>query len=246
MPPDYSEMFHQSSKDLSWGGRVHIPKDSSLWPEEWKTTHYKVYPRFPVKKLPAPKKITLGLSKIIEERKSERNFSKQPISSPELSTLLKKSLGTTNVRGGQMRRAYPSGGACFPIEVYPVILNGDNEIPSGIYHYNPKSHDLSVLQEKSFTPEDISQLTSYEWVSDASMLLIFTAVFARTKKKYGERGYRYILLEAGHMGENVYLASNALSIKCCGLGGTRDAAIEALLSIDGVTESVVYGLVLGN
>lgn len=245
MFPDFSELFHQSSKDRSWGGRVNIPLDSALWPEEWKITHYKTYTRLPIKKLPHPKKITRSLSDIIEKRRSGRTSSGKPLSSSELSTLLKTSVGTTERNGEVQRRAYPSGGARFPIEVYPIVLNGDDEIPSGVYHYNPKSHDLSVLRERKFTPEDISCLTSYEWVGNAAILLIFTAVFARSKKKYGERGYRYILLEAGHMGENVYLSAQALSLNCCGLGGTKDTAIETLLDIDGVTESVVYGIVLG-
>jgi SagB-type dehydrogenase family enzyme len=72
-----------------------------------------------------------------------------------------------------------------------------------------------------------------------------TDVFWRNQNKYGERGYRYILLEAGHIGQNIYLVSEALGLKCCALGGTRDENLEELVDIDGVTESVVYALAVG-
>ena len=63
--------------------------------------------------------------------------------------------------------------------------------------------------------------------------------------KYGKLGYRYILLEAGHIGQNMYLVSEALGLKCCALGGTRDENLEKLIDIDGVTEAVVYGFAVG-
>ena len=72
-----------------------------------------------------------------------------------------------------------------------------------------------------------------------------TAVFSRTQNKYGERGYRYVLLEAGHVGQNLALAAEALGLRCAPLAGTRDETIETLLDIDGVTESLVYTLVFG-
>lgn len=242
---DFSEIFHQSSKDSSWGGRVRIPQDSSEWPDEWKTIYYKAYPRLPILKLPKPKEIKLSLSNAIRERKTERNFSGLPFSLSELSTLLKTSAGTTGMADDNPRRAYPSGGARFPIEIYPIVFHGNEDLPSGVYHYDPKDHCLSVLWERGFTVNDISQITPYDWVRNASMILVLTAVFRRSRNKYAERGYRYILLEAGHLGENVYLSSTALGLKCCGLGGVRDECLEKIIDIDGVTESIVYVLALG-
>ena len=72
-----------------------------------------------------------------------------------------------------------------------------------------------------------------------------TAVFSRNQMKYGERGYRYVLLEAGHIGQNMYLNAAALSLKCCALGGTIDSKLEKFLDIDGITESVVYAVAFG-
>ena len=77
------------------------------------------------------------------------------------------------------------------------------------------------------------------------MAIIMTAVFDRSQMKYGERGYRYMLIEAGHVGQNFCLTAEALGLKCSALGGTHDEPIERLLDIDGVTESVMYALAIG-
>ncbi|OGJ54835.1 hypothetical protein A2880_02980 [Candidatus Peribacteria bacterium RIFCSPHIGHO2_01_FULL_49_38] len=74
------------------------------------------------------------------------------------------------------------------------------------------------------------------------MAVIITAVFSRTINKYGDRGYRNILIEAGHVGQNLYLVSESLGLKCTAIAGTKDEEIERFLDIDGVTESVVYAL----
>lgn len=78
-----------------------------------------------------------------------------------------------------------------------------------------------------------------------AVFFLMTAVFHRNQVKYGERGYRYILIETGHIGQNLYLVSEAAGIKCRALGGTRDENIEKLLDIDGIGESVVYAVAVG-
>ena len=129
--------------------------------------------------------------------------------------------------------------------MYPLVLKGSAEVPAGLYHYDVQQHALDVLWKRSFSSEDIEDLFVYEWIKEASCVFILTAVFQRNQIKYGERGYRYILLEAGHIGENVYLAAEALGLKCCGMGGTRDENLEKLIELDGISESVVYALILG-
>ena len=242
---DFSKLFHNSSKDHSGGGTVRVPKDDSQWPDEWKTTYYKDYPRF--------EKITLDRTtpkadffELIAKRKSDRNFSGKPVDKKTLSTLLRYSAGiTTRLSSGRARRAHPSGGARFPIEIYPIIFSGDKDISAGLYHYNIKEHSLDVLWQRPFNKTDIGELFTYEWVQNASLAIVMTAVFARRQSKYGERGYRCILLEAGHIGQNIYLNAEALGLSCVALSGTRDKNLEKLIDIDGITESVVYGLALG-
>jgi len=93
----------------------------------------------------------------------------------------------------------------------------------------------------------LDKIATYEFVKDASLIIFQTAVFWRTCIKYGERGYRFVLQESGHIGQNIYLVSEVLNLKCCALGGFRisDEQIEKLLDIDGITESLIYTSVIG-
>ncbi|MBI2097064.1 MAG: SagB/ThcOx family dehydrogenase [Candidatus Sungbacteria bacterium] len=244
MIADFSKLFHQSSKDGS-KGHPPIPANFDEWPDEWKTTYYKSYPRLPKIGL-EDKPPAADFFDLIKRRKSQRDFSRTPLAKYELSILLKYSCGNTGpLEKGRSRRAQASGGARFPIEVYPIVFRPGADLPAGLYHYNVKDHALDVLWERNFSDEDIHQIFTYPWVKDAAVGIVMTAVFWRNQMKYGERGYRYILLEAGHIGQNFYLTSEALGIKCCALGGTMDQNLERLIDIDGVTESVVYGFAIG-
>jgi len=261
MNPDFSKIFHESSKDLAKGHPL-IPADSNEWPDEWKTTYYKAYPRLPKINLDdSPPSV--DFFDLIKKRRSRRNFGRTPITKQEISLLLKYSCGNTGpLESSRHRRAQASGGARFPIEVYPIIFRpstdsasspqarsgqapGGDGLKAGLYHYNVKDHALDVLWDREFSDEDIGQIFTYPWVKDAAIGIVMTAVFWRNQNKYGERGYRYILLEAGHIGQNMYLVSEALGLKCCALGGTRDENLEKLIDIDGLTESVVYGFAVG-
>jgi len=242
--PDFSKIFHQSSKS-HYKGHPPVPESYEDWPEEWRTTYYKAYPRLPKIELDDDS-ISADFFDLVKRRQSRRDFKRGSITKQELSLLLKYSCGTTSkLTNDRLRRAQASGGGRFPIEVYPVVFRSGGDLKAGLYHYNVKNHQLDVLWGREFSNEDISQIFTYPWVKDAAVGIVMTAVFWRNQNKYGERGYRYILLEAGHIGQNLYLVSEALGIKCCALGGTRDENLEKLIDIDGVTESVVYGLAIG-
>lgn len=245
MYTDFSHLFHRSSKDLTGGGTVRIPHDTSRWPKEWTTTFYKSYGNVEQIPLERPHKDGSDFFRLIEMRHSTRRFSAEPVDGTQLSALLYYACGIVRTKGGEEHRAYPSGGARFPIEIYPLVFRGSAEIPAGVYHYDVRNHGLDSLWKRSFSVDDIGSLFTYDWVKDASFAIIMTAVFDRSQMKYGERGYRYMLLEAGHIGENFYLASEALGLGCCGLGGSRDETIEQLLEIDGVNESLVHTMVFG-
>lgn len=237
-----SQLFHQGTKEFHGT----IPRDSS-WPDEWKTTYYKTYPRLP--------KIILGhqekkfdLFEAIKKRSSKREIKEGKIDMDELSLLLKYSCGLTHQTDeGAQRRAQPSGGARYPIETYCLIVQPGEGLKPGLFHYQVKEHQLETLWQKEFTKEDLDKIATYDFVKGSSLLFFFTAVFWRTQNKYGERGYRFILQESGHIAQNIHLISEALKLKCCALGGFRvsDEQIESLLDIDGVNESLIYTLVIG-
>ena len=240
MEPDFSSLFHQSSKDRA-KGHPPIPLNDSDWPASWKTIEYKVYPRLPKILLPTGD-LKADLAETLKNRRSSRDFSGKPLALHELGTLLKYACGE---KGGE-RRTHPSGGARFPIEIYPIVLNGSGELKEGAYHYHIPNHALEVLYAgDSFDRALLTPLVGLPWMREAGALLVFTAVFDRNQRKYGERGYRYILHEAGHIGQNVYLVGEALGLKILALAGTNDEPIERLLDIDGVTESLVYAILAG-
>lgn len=219
-----------------------VPVDEAQWPVEWKTIFFKEYPR--VKRIALPEVSFSGdLQLAISNRKSRRVFSKQSLNTNKLSALFKHACGVIDEKN--QRRAYPSAGKRFPLEAYLLVFHPTDLIGPGVYHYAIKGHALEELRASAFSSEEIRSLFTYSFAEGAGAALIFTAKFDRNQMKYGDRGYRQILLEAGHMGQNVYLLSEALNISCCALTGTNDEAIEKLLDIDGVTESLVYAFLLG-
>lgn len=241
---DFSKIFHQSSKDHV-KGHIPIPTDWQDWPNEWKTAYYKAYPRLPKIGLEGTPP-SVDFFKLLKRRRTRRNFTRSDLTLRELSLLLKYSGGTMHpTSDGRYHRAHPSAGTRFPIEIYPIVFRSDSDVAAGIYHYNVKDNALDVLWEHEFSDEELDRLFGYPFVKDASLAIILTAVFWRTQHKYGERGYRYILAEAGHIGQNVYLVSEALGLKCCALASSNDIEIERMLDIDGVTESLVYALAVG-
>ncbi len=237
---NFAMLFHHASK-IRDGYVSPFPRDPNDWPIEWRTIHHKSYPRF--KKIPLPDHVQKAdLFEKLASRNSVRDFARKPILKDELGTLLKYSCGIVSEGG---HRAQPSGGSRYPIESYLLNIVPSPGLPSGLYHYDVRAHSLTALWERTFTDEDMSKLFTYGWVGNAGCVLLLSATFARSMIKYGERGYRYIFLEAGHIGQNISLVASALGIKSCAVGGTIDDMLEQLLDIDGTTESIVYGFALG-
>jgi len=241
---DFSGLFHQSSKDRSGKGSVRIPLDQTLWPPEWKVIEYKEYPRLPKAQLPhaAP---AGGFFDTVTKRRSSRDFTGRPVVPAELSAVLKYSCGILRTEKNVEHRAQPSGGGRFPIELYPLVFYGNETIPSGVYHYAVKEHALDSLWQRPFEKKDIADMFTYPWAQDATCALVLSAVFERNQMKYGERGYRQILIEAGTIVENIYLACAELRMKCCAIDGVQEPAIEKLLDIDGYAESVLCTVLIG-
>jgi SagB-type dehydrogenase family enzyme len=241
----FSQLYHQNTKLIN---RI-IPWDDSFWPDEWKTTYYKKYFRLPKIEL-ENEKINFDLFEAIEKRSSKREMNGGKISKKELSIFLKYSCGNTLKRKdnpSKWHRAQPSGGARFPVEVYGLLTKPGEGLKPGLFHYNVQDHELEMIWEKEFSESDLERMASYEFFSKSSLVIFMTAVFWRSQNKYGERGYRFILQESGHIGQNMYLVSEALGLKCCSLGGFRisDEQIEQVLDIDGATESIIYTIVIG-
>lgn len=242
-----SRGFHQASKD-PFLGHVPIPPDYDKWPEEWKTTYYKVYPRYDKITLPSVRPCA-DLGSTIAARKSQRDFTSAPLSIEEYGQLLQYSSGIMPDRphspGDRSHRAVASAGMRFPVETYVFVCVGNTEVPAGVYHYNVKDHTLERLLHSSFTAADIEQFGRAEWLTEVSAMVVYTGIFWRTQVKYGERGYRYVLMEAGQISQNLALMATSLDIQHCAFGGTNDHFIEQQLDIDGSTESFLAAVAIG-
>ncbi len=243
-----AENFYQSTK-VKYKKGFEKPPDFSDWPQEWKTIYFKSYPRLPRIFLPKPVKMDFPLGESLIIRRSERDFDGRAINLKDLSQLLFYSAGVTEKKGenwNSSHRPYPSGGARFPLEVYLFSLKGSQELKAGIYHYNVKEHSLEeVLKEDSIREQIYPEAVWQKMMLKAPLLLAISAVFYRNTMKYKERGHRYILFEAGHLGQNIYLSAAALNLKCCGIGGFGDDKLHELLDVDGKGEAVLYSFAIG-
>ncbi len=194
-------------------------------------------------KLPKPVSFpSLSLEEAIRRRRSERDYTGQAISLSELSYLLLYTVGITEERYGL--RAAPSAGALYPIEIYPVV-NRVTGLAGGIYHYQAEAHSLELIKEGDFRHELMRYALSQELMRDASIVLALTVILERAEWKYGERAYRYALLEAGHIGQNIYLVATSLGLGACAVGAYSDSDYNRLIGVDGERESVVYLLAVG-
>ncbi len=236
------KFFHESTKIK----KIKPATPPSKWPPEWKIINFKSYPRLQQITLPPVKDLNISLGRAVINRQSQRQFDKQPINLHQLSNLLFYSAGV--IRGDSLdwnksRRTYPSGGARYPLEIYLAVFES-KDIKRGIYHYNVRNHSLENLLEGNYR-QDFFEIIGQDMIKEASLLVIISSVFNRTIVKYKDRGYRLILLEAGHLGQNISLVSSALNLKCCALGGFVDDKINEVLDIDKENESVIYVFVCG-
>ncbi len=234
-------LFDFFSKD-----RPPIDPDSSKWPKSWKTIHWKSYPHYPQIALPKPYPMNTSLEDVITRRASRRDFSTtQKLSLQEISNLLFYSCGLMrpNDNLDKSRRAHPSGGALYPLEIYPLIFLGANEQNHGIHHYNILEHALEKLPEEN--TEKLKTAFSYPWAADASIILLFSFIEYRTVPKYGNLAYKFALLEAGHISQNIYLTCAAMDLKCCAIGEVDSKSIHQALNIDGISEVVFYAVAVG-
>lgn len=172
-------------------------------------------------------------------RRSMREFSLRFISLPELSQLLWATQGITARQWGYDFRSVPSAGALYPIETY-VLVNRVESMAAGIYHYDVEESELVLLREGSCGKEASEAALGQELVADAGAVFVWTAMVGRSKWKYRERAYRYIYMDVGHIGQNLYLAATALGLGCCTIGAFYDEEVDRLIGVDGKKEISVY------
>jgi SagB-type dehydrogenase family enzyme len=243
----------RDSYPLAWSfhgntAGVHaVPQaDDRVHPQE----PHKEYPGAALVALPPPQFPTVALEQAVRERFSCRRFSDSPLELVDLATLLYSAYGirsSRQVAGFEvLDRLVPSAGGLYPLEPY-VLAAGVESQPAGIYHYNPLLHALERL---SATLPGRSVVTALfmdqPQAGQASAVIVLTAVVERSLRKYGDRGYRYLLVEAGHLAQNLNLTAAALGVGACNLGAFADHDLAALLALDTDVEIPLYAVAVGN
>jgi SagB-type dehydrogenase family enzyme len=206
---------------------------------------YKIYPNCKKIKLNTPNISTKNFfNEILLKRKSTRVFSEKPLHIQELSYLLWASTGIQRKEFGYEFRTAPSAGALYPIETYLVINNIEN-ISQGVYHYLIKDHALEELKLGDLSIETAKAALDQNMCATAGVIFIWTAIFNRSKYKYGQRAYRYIYLDAGHIAQNLVLASTSLNLGSCPIAALYDDEVNNIVGVDGIKESVIYMSAVG-
>ena len=163
----------------------------------------------------------------LSQRRSIRAYSGDKLTFEEVSQLLWSAQGITAPWGG---RTAPSAGALYPLELYLVV--GDVEgIDKGVYRYRPEEHELEKVTEGDIRAELADAALGQECVRDAAIDIVFTAVYERTTRKYGERGIRYAHMEAGHAAQNVYLQAVALDLGTVVIGAFNDSEVAKIVNV---------------
>lgn len=199
-------------------------------------------------RLPEPDSAT-PLRRLIRERRSCRGFLRRSMPLAVLGDLLQHAYGVNGVIDGlegglRYSRAVPSAGALYPLEVYVAIQSVDG-LDDGLYHYQSLDHVLEPVKVEPVMKDLGDLLLGQYFLETANAALIFTGVFDRTLKKYGPRGYRYVLFEAGHAAQNASLLAGEIGLASICVGGFRDGRMNKYLGLDGRTEAALYAVGLG-
>jgi len=205
---------------------------------------YKGYPGRPTVTLPRPDGPVTSLDEVLSSRRSVRTFLPEPLSLEELSYLLWASTGITRRERGYEFRTAPSAGALYPVETY-VAVNDVEGVAPGIYHYSIRDHRLEQVRKGSLGVEVARAALDQGMCAKAPVVFMWTGVFERCRWKYGERAYRYMYLDAGHIAQNLALAAVSLGLGSCQVAATYDDEVNELLGTDGEEESVLYLSVVG-
>jgi SagB-type dehydrogenase family enzyme len=191
--------------------------------------------------------IAQPLGDALAARRSLRDYSDATLPTLLLGKLLFACAGvngTLSFEGFTLgARTYPSGGALYPLEIYPVLQRVEG-IADGIYHYDPFAHELEEIRIGNVHDQFAAMTFGQDMLATANAILFITAVFERSMWKYGQRGYRYVWIEAGHLGQNLYLVAGALGLAPVALGGFYDAEANALLGL-GSGEQTIYAICAG-
>ncbi len=178
--------------------------------------------------LPAPAKTgEASVEQAIAQRRSVRDFVTSTLTLAEISQLLWSAQGITDASG---LRAAPSAGALYPLELYVVAGTVDG-LEQGVYHYDPQRHHLAETGSGDVRSAVARAALFQAWIQDAAAVIVFTADYQRTRRKYGNRAERYVHIEVGHAAENLFLQAVSLGLASVVVGAFDDDELARVLRL---------------
>jgi SagB-type dehydrogenase family enzyme len=186
--------------------------------------------------LPEPRKTSnVSVEQALNQRRSVREYSDSTLTLADVSQILWSAYGITQVvapeqlRGGL--RTAPSAGGLYPLEIYLGAWNVEGLDP-GFYYYQPEGHKLQLVKKGDLRSELTAAALGQDYINYAPAALVYSAIFERTTKKYGDRGReRYVLMDLGHSAENVYLQAETLNIGTVAIGAFDDLKLRLLIPL---------------
>ena len=182
--------------------------------------------------LPSPsQKGSMSLEEAIARRRSVRDFTPEPLSQLQLSQILWAAQGITDA--SWKYRSIPSAGATYPLEIFVVCgINCIEKMCDGIYHYDIAHHSLTLYHRGDVRLELAGAALDQEYIYGAPVDIVICALYERTARRYGARAERYVHMEVGHVGQNIYLQATALGLATVATGAFHDEPVRQILRLD--------------
>lgn len=180
-------------------------------------------------KLPEPRKTEgIPLEEALYKRKSSRSFTPKSLTLEQLSQILWSAQGLS-IKGSFYRTA-PSAGATYPLDIFCCVGKVES-IQEGIYIYKAQDHSIK-LHLKGDKRKELAEAALWQnFIYEASLSIIIVATFERTTARYGERGKRYVFIEIGHVGQNIYLMAESLGLGTVAVGAFYDEKVIQVLNL---------------
>ncbi len=173
----------------------------------------------------------MSLEEAIARRRSVRDFTHESISQSQLSQILWAAQGITDATF--KLRSIPSAGATYPLEIFVVCgKNGIEKIDEGIYRYNIDNHSLTQRYNGDVRLELARAALNQEFICEAPVDIVICVLHERTAMRYGNKGERYVQVEVGHAGQNIYLQATALGLATVAIGAFHDEQVRQVLRVD--------------
>ena len=181
-----------------------------------------------------------SLEQLLAQRRSIRDFQASALELAELGQLLWAAQGISGPSG---LRTAPSAGALYPLELLVVADNVDG-LDKGVYRYRARHHVLEPFAGGNLYSSLAKAAMGQSWIRESAAILVITAIYERTTRKYGHRGRRYVHIEVGHAAQNVLLQAAALGLGTGVVGAFDDEAVAQVLELP-ASEHPLYLLPVG-